>query len=111
MNLEKGEVICDRCFGKGVMRITEQRGKSFYPVKKMCDKCHGDGKLDWIENIRGKDAPNEIDLSKEYYEWTWFGNDDDDPPYKRSSEEIKQRINPNYRKQQQRKNAYNSQRR
>jgi len=38
LNLKLGEVICDKCHGKG----------------GWCEKCHGDGKLDWVENIVGK---------------------------------------------------------
>ncbi len=52
--LKEGEVICDKCNGSGVIRTTEQRGKHFYPIKTFCEKCHGDGKLDWIENVTGK---------------------------------------------------------
>jgi hypothetical protein len=114
MELEPGEVICNQCNGETFTRYTEQRGKGFYPMKKTCDKCNGHGKLDWIENITGiqKSAAYETvpDLHK-YASWEFIGMDDDNPPYKRSSEEIKQRINPNYQKQLHRKIAYNSQRR
>ncbi len=42
MNLEPGEYKCDKCNGDGVW---------------YCIHCRGTGKLDWIENIVGKQEP------------------------------------------------------
>lgn len=50
VELEQGEVICSSCSGVG-----------------SCSKCHGDGKLDWIENILGKKKQ----LNKLNGRWTW----------------------------------------
>jgi len=114
LKLELGEVICDQCNGETFVRYTEQRGKGFYPMKKTCDKCNGTGKLDWIENVVGKEKSTSNETIPNLYKystWSFIGMEDDEPPYKRSSEEIKQRVNPNYQKQLHRKNAYNSQRR
>lgn len=112
MELEHGEVICDSCEGETFIRYTEQRGKHFYPKKITCPKCNGHGKLDWVENITGtkRTAKRVWPELKSYGTWHFYGIDDDNPPYKRSSEEIKQRINPNYQKLLHRKNAYSTQR-
>ena len=66
--LNLGEVICDTCEGKGIYCFYESRhvsirycdsgqcGTSVNKCKgiQRCSECHGDGKLDWIENIVGK---------------------------------------------------------
>lgn len=44
IELLDGEVLCDKCNG------TEDNWYS-------CPKCHGTGKLDWIENARGGKQP------------------------------------------------------
>lgn len=49
LNLEEGEIICDKCNGRGVNPI---KNKFEFPIP--CNKCQGLGKLDWIENIVGK---------------------------------------------------------
>ncbi len=69
--LEEGEYICSQCNGTGNLSNT--------PIFGTCPKCSGDGKVDWIENIVGKDRNRkpgvtikEIDLShkvsKFYYQ-------------------------------------------
>jgi len=55
MKLEEGEVICPQCEGTG--KPNNNKFENFYLVPKVCDKCHGSGKLDWIENIVGKKEP------------------------------------------------------
>ena len=51
-NLKKGEVICSKCKGIGlVFKIKSNKGIIF---KNECPKCQGTGKLDWIENVVGK---------------------------------------------------------
>jgi len=47
MKLNKGEVICDKCNGVGLI------DNSAHTVR-CCIKCYGSGKLDWAENITGK---------------------------------------------------------
>ena len=44
IKLEEGEVICKKCNGE------EYIGKDF----RICPKCNGLGKLDWITDIMGK---------------------------------------------------------
>jgi len=42
VELKEGEVACSRCDGTGLL------------YNGMCEKCQGNGKLDWIEQILGK---------------------------------------------------------
>jgi len=56
-NINEDEIICSQCNGEGF--IIEEVGKEEWderkiPIKNICDKCLGTGKLDWIENIVGK---------------------------------------------------------
>jgi len=53
VELKLGEVICDECDGNKSNLVD-----NFYYFK--CNKCHGTGKLDWIENIVGKRTSNPI---------------------------------------------------
>ena len=53
--LRKGEMLCPSCNGKGYLGISLTRSKSIGRAKpKPCDKCKGNGKIDWVENITGK---------------------------------------------------------
>jgi len=45
MELEEGEMVCDKCEGTGWM--------NHHWADLPCEKCNGKGKLDWIENIVG----------------------------------------------------------
>jgi len=59
------KIKCDKCKGKGVLDErydlrTTDTGK-VWMTTKMCLNCHGEGELDWIENIVGKN-PNEINF-------------------------------------------------
>jgi DnaJ-class molecular chaperone len=47
MEFKPGEVICNECNGTGL-----KTDRTTYYQK--CSKCYGTGKLDWIENIVGK---------------------------------------------------------
>ncbi len=110
MNLNEGEVICKKCEGEGFTRFTEMRGKHFYPMKMVCDKCGGDGKLDWVEDITGKkELPAFlIKPDNKTYLMSWGSiRDDEGEILKSSSEEIKEQVNPGYRKRLERKIAYN----
>lgn len=51
MKLNPGEVICDQCNGTGSPdnNINDDIINSFH-----CEKCHGYGKLDWVEAVVGK---------------------------------------------------------
>jgi len=57
--LEEGEIICDRCNGTGDAGDNQFPGawRSWEPT---CNKCWGAGKLNWIENVFGKDHPVNI---------------------------------------------------
>jgi len=106
MELEPGEVICSKCDGETFVRYTEQRGKGFYPMKRMCDKCNGHGKLDWIENVTGvqRSSAYETWPDLHHYSMTWgFDSEVEDTPYKKSYQDIKYDINPKFKKQLERK--------
>ena len=57
---------CDKCDGKGyidapsqleTIEVSHLGAKSWFPGRTntlSCSKCHGEGELDWVENIRGK---------------------------------------------------------
>ena len=48
LELLEGEMICPKCNGTGVYY-------NKYDISTFtCSKCLGEGKLDWIENIVGK---------------------------------------------------------
>jgi len=51
MKLNPGDMICEECNGKG--KVLD----SFFDeeIYINCNKCNGEGKLDWIENIVGKE--------------------------------------------------------
>ena len=51
--LQEGEQFCPKCKGKGLVRIKNATsiGAKF---SLKCDKCLGDGKIDWIEKVTGK---------------------------------------------------------
>jgi len=51
MNLQEGELICDKCNGTGqsIEELTETSKKWTW-----CSKCYGSGKVDWIDNIMGR---------------------------------------------------------
>jgi len=51
ITLEKGERFCPKCNGNGILKRTRGRFRS---KNLMCSICLGAGKLDWIEDIRGK---------------------------------------------------------
>lgn len=55
--MEDGIVICDRCQGSSII-IDE------FHIGNICPKCHGTGKLNWIENIFGKEHPS-ISIAKD----------------------------------------------
>ena len=53
IELYEGEEVCVECDGVGMKLIFEDDLWS-YIGRKMCNKCLGDGKFDWIEKIMGK---------------------------------------------------------
>lgn len=56
LDLEKGEVICNKCDGGGSypQKFLELEN----PAWVRCPKCQGDGKLDWIHAATGKPIPS-----------------------------------------------------
>ena len=55
MNLNEGEIICPKCDGTG-----NTKGNEF----RFCDKCFGEGKLDWVSNVMGKIIPPSSPLNR-----------------------------------------------
>jgi len=53
IELYEGEEVCAECDGVGMELIFEDDPR-YYIGRKMCNKCLGDGKFDWIEKIMGK---------------------------------------------------------
>jgi len=51
-DLKEGEVFCSKCKGTG----TADNNSNGY-FDSTCDKCHGRGIVDWIENVVGKPEP------------------------------------------------------
>jgi DnaJ-class molecular chaperone len=45
---DSSKIVCNVCNGKRKLKIKEDNPISYY-----CPKCHGKGKLDWVENIVG----------------------------------------------------------
>ena len=52
IEIEEGEELCPKCKGKG--RVNVPSVVKFYNVTLCCDKCLGDGKIDWLEKVTGK---------------------------------------------------------
>jgi DnaJ-class molecular chaperone len=53
---DEGYVVCDKCNGSGKNVTTE--GLIFKKhYSKVCNRCYGAGKLNWIENVLGKEKP------------------------------------------------------
>jgi hypothetical protein len=57
---------CDKCDGLGTLKdsvelVAVDNGK-IWMTTKMCLRCHGEGKLDWIENVVGKHIVDPMDL-------------------------------------------------
>jgi hypothetical protein len=114
IKLEPGDVICDRCNGHGVMTHTVQKKKNFFVEKTVCDKCHGECKLDWIENVRGKEKKESryhesgMKYGAKKIKLTWsYEIPELEPKWKKSSREIIESIDPKARKRLERKIAYN----
>jgi len=55
ISLEEGEYFCKKCNGAGVVSRTNAVHKK--AKKLICDKCLGEGKLDWVEKAVGKKQP------------------------------------------------------
>jgi len=51
--LKEDEVRCDACGGSGFENDLSNKSTDGLLYGKTCPKCHGDGKLDWIEHALG----------------------------------------------------------
>lgn len=63
MELKPGEIICDECLGTG-------ESIAYH----LCPKCHGSGKLDWVEAVVGKKPKADI-----FNGVTWMAPDKSHP--------------------------------
>lgn len=62
--------ICDECNGKGtrdsrndqIVYKTIEKWIVVEPPRTTCNKCHGSGKLNWIERIFGKQKNNDYKI-------------------------------------------------
>jgi len=57
IKLESYEMICPYCNGEGHLHSNPDFGT--------CVKCLGDGKIDWVQNIVGKDIKDSL-IGKDY---------------------------------------------
>ncbi len=81
--LEPGEISCPDCDGSGTQELGGNSEDTFgnkWDLRCPCDKCHGKGKLDWIEQVVGvHDEPwvnvtinrEPIYVSKEMIDGDW----------------------------------------
>lgn len=54
ITLNEGEKFCDKCKGKGkVQKGVRNLGKTGLMLL-VCSECLGDGKIDWVEEVLGK---------------------------------------------------------
>ncbi len=54
IKLLEGERFCLKCDGKGRVPKINKSGEHRRCIMLQCDKCLGDGKIDWIEEAIGK---------------------------------------------------------
>ncbi len=70
ITINEGEIRCSDCRGNGVISVKIGPGNRIR--SSLCDKCQGEGKLDWVENIVGKKSDivkmDSMDLVCEYNE-------------------------------------------
>ena len=56
--VEKGEELCTQCQGAGLYAPKQAYNKYGFPLTKkamlVCNKCLGEGKIDWVEKATGK---------------------------------------------------------
>ncbi len=59
-------MICDNCNGKGVVdkrvELKAVDNGMIWMTTKMCLICHGEGELDWIENVVSKKIIDQMDF-------------------------------------------------
>ena len=53
LNPALSEVVCGECEGSGHIPCLNNP-KSGINIPKMCSRCFGSGKLDWVENMIGR---------------------------------------------------------
>ena len=56
IKLLDGEKFCPKCDGRG--RVRKSKRSDVLSIMLQCDKCLGDGKIDWIEEATGKKTSN-----------------------------------------------------
>ena len=61
INEDEGEILCNECGGRGSIPI--KREEEFGGLTSRCQKCQGEGKLDWVSYIMGKPKPAEFSFS------------------------------------------------
>ena len=57
ISLKEGEHFCPKCDGKGKVKdFNKYRIYKCIFISLVCNKCLGDGKIDWIETATGKSS-------------------------------------------------------
>jgi len=58
-------VSCKHCDGTGItknpQKMFDEKG-AFRLTTQLCLKCHGEGELDWVENVVGKKSRSDLFL-------------------------------------------------
>ncbi len=66
---------CKHCDGKGVTKeytmLHDVKTRDFWQKTRLCLHCLGDGELDWIEAITGKDRSNAGNLIGSHPTTVW----------------------------------------
>ena len=63
--LNEGERFCPKCDGKGEIPKKSPNFFSKSNLMLVCNKCLGDGKIDWVENVVGKKVKNGEGISQQ----------------------------------------------
>lgn len=76
MKVEKGEHVCPKCNGKGniyeahshdlpsyqhqPVQYNNGQYSSSYAAEVVCTRCHGKGKIDWVQKLMGEQKNKEV---------------------------------------------------
>jgi len=70
---DAGELLCDKCEGKGGNICNHPSSDLTKPQWVRCTKCQGRGKVDWVSHITGVPAPKMFGFSSTSSSSSWAG--------------------------------------